>query len=51
MSMVVPVQQPAGVILPELVQWLPRSALDEPIGNIGTTALREAATLVANLLT
>ena len=29
-----------GTLLPELVQWLPRAALDEPIGSIGATALR-----------
>ena len=27
-----------GVALPELVQWLPAAALDEPIGNIGANA-------------
>jgi len=50
MSMVVPVKQPEGVVLPELVQWLPATALDEPIGNIGPKALRDTTTLVAALV-
>jgi mRNA-degrading endonuclease toxin of MazEF toxin-antitoxin module len=50
MAMVVPVQQPEGVVLPELVQWLPTAALDEPIGNIGTQALRETVTLMTALV-
>ena len=49
-SMVVPVQQPEGVVLPELVQWLPAAAVDEPIGNIGAPALRDTTTLVAALI-
>jgi hypothetical protein len=51
MAMVVPVRQPAGVVLPELVQWLPRTALDEPIGNIGVTALHETTALMTALVT
>jgi hypothetical protein len=51
MAMVVPVQQPEGVALPELVSWLPTAALDEPIGNIGMNALREATTLMTALVT
>lgn len=50
MAMVVPTQQPDGVVLPELVQWLPTAALDDPIGNIGETALHRTATLVAALI-
>lgn len=50
MAMVVPVTNPTGVALPELVQWLPAAALDEPIGNIGPTALRETTTLVTALI-
>ncbi len=50
MAMVVTVHQPEGVVLPELIQWLPTAALDTPIGNIGTTALREATTIVTTLL-
>lgn len=38
MAMVVTVPQPAGVVLPELVRWLPLTALDEPIGNSGAAA-------------
>jgi hypothetical protein len=41
MAMIVTVQQPRGVVLPELVQWLPVAALDEPIGNIGGAALAD----------
>ncbi|BBX99080.1 toxin [Mycobacterium lacus] len=51
MAMVVTVDQPPGALLPELVQWLPRSALDEPIGTIGETALRETASIVTALIT
>lgn len=50
MAMVVPVSNPNGVALPELVQWLPTAALDEPIGNIGQTALHETTTMVAALI-
>ncbi len=50
MAMVVPVRQPDGVVLPELVQWLPVTALDQPIGNISGSALRETTTLVAALV-
>lgn len=51
MAMVVAVQQPEGVVLPELVQWLPTAALDEPIGNIGAQALRQTAALITALIT
>jgi hypothetical protein len=50
MAMVVAVTQPEGTLLPELVQWLPRSALDEPIGTVGAAALRETASLVTDLI-
>ena len=50
MEMVVPVGRPTGVVLPELVQWLPTSALDEPIGNIGPTALRNCCSMVSALV-
>nr|WP_254383939.1 hypothetical protein [Mycobacteroides chelonae] len=50
MAMVVPTQQPDGVVLPELVQWLPTAALDDPIGNIGETALQRTTTLVGALI-
>lgn len=50
MSMVIAVSRPSGVVLPELVQWLPTSALDEAIGNIGPTALRDCAAMVSALV-
>jgi len=50
MAMVVSVQQPRGAVLPELVQWLPAAALDEPIGNIGGAALSETAAIVTALV-
>jgi len=50
MALVVAVDQPSGVLLPELVQWMPSSALDAPIGNIGIASLHEATTMVASLL-
>jgi hypothetical protein len=50
MAMVVDVPQPEGVVLPELVQWLPLAALDESIGNIGVAALRETTTIVTALV-
>ncbi len=46
MALVVSVNQPGGVVLPELIQWLPRVALDEPIGNVGATVLQEITTLI-----
>jgi hypothetical protein len=50
MAMVVAVGQPEGTLLPELVQWLPSSALDEPIGTVGADALRETAAMVTALI-
>lgn len=50
MAMVVATAAPAGTVLPELVQWLPRAALDEPIGNIGAAALEQATALVSALI-
>lgn len=50
MAMIVTVAEPEGAVLPELVQWLPLVALDEPIGNIGAAALQEATTIVAALI-
>jgi hypothetical protein len=46
MAMVVPIGQPEGTLVPELVQWLPISALGEPIGSVGSAALSEAASIV-----
>ncbi|MXP20235.1 toxin [Gordonia sp. HNM0687] len=51
MAMVVAVGEPEGVALPELVQWLPVTALDDPIGNIGAEALRQAVGLMTALIT
>ena len=50
MAMIVAVQQPKGVVLPELTQWLPVAALDEPIGNIGGAALGDTTTIVTALV-
>lgn len=50
MALVVPVAEPDGVLLPELVQWLPSSALDTAIGNVGRPALRQAASIVGALV-
>lgn len=50
MAMVVAVDRPEGTLLPELVQWLPSSALDEPIGTVGEAALRETASIVTALI-
>lgn len=49
-AMIVHVAKPEGAVLPELVQWLPSVALDEPIGNVGVAALRETTTMVAALI-
>ena len=50
MAMVVAIHQPEGTLLPELVQWLPSSALGEPIGTVGAEALGEATSIVAALI-
>jgi mRNA-degrading endonuclease toxin of MazEF toxin-antitoxin module len=50
MAMIVTVQQPKGVVLPELVQWLPRAALDEPVGNVGGAALADTTATVTALV-
>ena len=50
MAMIVTVQQPKGVVLPELVQWLPVAALDAPIGNIGGAALADTTATVTALV-
>jgi mRNA-degrading endonuclease toxin of MazEF toxin-antitoxin module len=50
MAMIVAVQQPKGVVLPELIQWLPVAALDEPIGNIGGAALADTTSTVTALV-
>ena len=51
MALVVAVPEPSGVLLPELIQWLPTAALDDPIGNVGTEALRETVRLMTALVT
>ncbi len=50
MAMVVTVQDPEGAVLPELVQWLPVAALDEPIGNIGDAALSDTTRIITALV-
>jgi hypothetical protein len=50
MAMVVTVQDPEGAALPELVQWLPVAALDEPIGNIGDAALSDTTRIITALV-
>ncbi|WP_240483275.1 MULTISPECIES: hypothetical protein [unclassified Mycobacteroides] len=42
--------QPKGVVLPELIQWLPVAALDQPIGNIGGIALADTTTTAVTAL-
>lgn len=50
MAMVVAVDQPHGTLLPELVQWLPLAALDEPIGAVGAPAVRQTTAIVTALI-
>jgi mRNA-degrading endonuclease toxin of MazEF toxin-antitoxin module len=50
MAMVVAISRPEGTLLPELVQWLPTSALGEPIGTTGPAALTEATSIVTALI-
>jgi hypothetical protein len=50
MAMVIAVEQPEGTLLPELVQWLPSAALDEPIGAMGPGTLRETTAIVTALI-
>jgi hypothetical protein len=49
-AMVIAVEQPEGTLLPELVQWLPSAALDEPIGTMGAGTLRETTAIVTALI-
>ncbi|WP_419218745.1 toxin [Gordonia sp. CPCC 205333] len=49
-AMVVPVDRPVGVVLPELVQWLPDVALGESIGNVGADVVHRTAAVVAALV-
>lgn len=50
MAMVVATEGPRGVVLPELVQWLPVVGLAAPIGNIGADAVHETKTILTALL-
>jgi hypothetical protein len=50
LPLVVPVTIPAGTLLPELVQWLPASALGQPFGNVGPGALAQASSIVSALI-
>ena len=45
--MVVLISQPEGTLLPELVPWLPSSALGEPIGTVAIADMRCAHDPVA----
>jgi hypothetical protein len=51
MALVVPVADPSGTLLPELIQWLPVAAVDDPIGNVGPEALRAAGSIATALIT
>jgi mRNA-degrading endonuclease toxin of MazEF toxin-antitoxin module len=50
MALVVGIDDPPGTMLVELVQWLPVTALGDPIGNVGLKALRQASTIVTALI-
>jgi len=50
MALVVGVDEPPGTLLAELVQWLPVSALGDPIGNIGPVAAARASAIVTALI-
>lgn len=50
MPLVVAVTEPSGTLLPELVQWLPVSALGEPLGNVGPVALDQTSAIVTALI-
>ncbi|HWB37723.1 MAG TPA: hypothetical protein VHA75_17040 [Rugosimonospora sp.] len=50
MPLVVAVTEPSGTLLPELVQWLPVSALGEPLGNVGPVALGQTSAIVTALI-
>jgi mRNA-degrading endonuclease toxin of MazEF toxin-antitoxin module len=49
-EMTVAVAQPAGYLLPELIQSIPTSALDEAIGAASPTTLFEAVMVVNSLI-
>lgn len=50
LPLVVAVAEPSGTLLPELVQWLPMSALGEPLGNVGPRALGQTSAIVTALI-
>ena len=50
MALVVGIDDPSGTMLIELVQWLPVTALGDPIGNVGGNALRRASAIVTALI-
>ena len=50
MTLVVGVAEPPGTLLAELVQWLPVSALGDPIGNVGLDAVARASAIVTALI-
>jgi hypothetical protein len=50
MPLVVAVTEPSGTLLPELVQWLPLSALGDPLGNVGPLALSQTGAIVTALI-
>jgi mRNA-degrading endonuclease toxin of MazEF toxin-antitoxin module len=49
-TFVVDVNEPAGSLRPELVHFVPRSALGEPIGVVPPRVLREAVGIVRALI-
>lgn len=50
MPLVVAVTEPSGTLLPELVQWLPLSALGDPLGNVGPLVLGQTGAIVTALI-
>jgi hypothetical protein len=50
LALVVGIDDPPGIMLIELVQWLPVTALGDPIGNVGLNALRQASAIVTALI-
>ncbi len=50
LPLVVAVAEPSGTLLPELVQWLPLSALGDPLGNVGPQALGQTSAIVTALI-
>lgn len=50
LPLVVAINEPSGTLLPELVQWLPMSALGDPLGNVGAQALSRTSAIVTALI-